>query len=384
MSNSNRYDVAVIGAGVFGAWTAWHLARRGKRVLLADAYGPGNARASSAGESRIIRMGYGADELYTRWSVRSLAQWREFFAAVGQRLFHETGVLWLAGKDDARVRQAAEVLSRCGVAFQELPRTKLEKRYPQIGLEGITKGLLELHSGALMARRAVAAVTEDARRMGVDYRVARIAEPRGSGAISLVTDGSGSQMEAEHFVFACGAWLGKLFPEILRERIFPTRQEVFFFGVPPGDRRFAPPALPTWLFQEDEIYGMPDLESRGLKIAVDRHGERVDPDTQSRLPTAKGAEEARRFVEERFPALRGAPIVETRVCQYENTWNGDFLIDRHPGLENVWFVGGGSGHGFKHGPAVGQYVAERILGGGAEEKRFSLESKQTVQQRAVF
>ena len=384
MSNSNRYDVAVIGAGVFGAWTAWHLARRGKRVLLADAYGPGNARASSAGESRIIRMGYGADELYTRWSVRSLAQWKEFFAAAGQRLFHETGVLWLAGKDDARVRQAAEVLSRCGVAFQELTRTELEKRYPQVGLDGITKGLLELHSGALMARRAVAAVAEDARRLGVDYRVARIAEPRGSGVIPTVTDTSGSQMEAEHFVFACGAWLGKLFPEILGERIFPTRQEVFFFGVPAGDARFAPPALPTWLFQEDEIYGMPDLESRGLKIALDRHGERVDPDTQSRLATAKGAEEARRFVEERFPALRGAPIVETRVCQYENTWNGDFLIDRHPGIENVWFVGGGSGHGFKHGPAVGQYVAERISGGGAEEKRFSLESKQTVQQRAVF
>jgi sarcosine oxidase len=384
MSKGNRYDVAVIGAGVFGAWTAWHLARRGKRVLLADAYGPGNARASSAGESRIIRMGYGADELYTRWSVRSLAQWKEFFAATGQRLFHETGVLWLAGKDDERVRQAAETLARCGVAFAELSRAELEKRYPQIGLDGITHGLLEPRSGVLMARRAVAAVAEDALRVGVEYRVAQVAEPRGSGAISAISTSSGERIEADAFVFACGAWLAKLFPKILAERIFPTRQEVFFFGVPAGDARFAPPALPTWLFQEDEIYGMPDLESRGLKIAVDRHGERVDPDTQSRLANAKGAEEARRFVEQRFPALRGAPIVETRVCQYENTWNGDFLIDRHPEMENGWFVGGGSGHGFKHGPAVGQYVAERILGGGEEEKRFLLESKQTAQKRAVF
>ena len=171
---------------------------------------------------------------------------------------------------------------------------------------------------------------------------------------------------------------------ILGERIFPSRQEVFFFGVPPGDARFAPPALPTWLFQEDEIYGMPDLESRGLKIAVDRHGERVDPDTQSRLASAEGAEEARRFVEQRFPALRGAPIVEMRVCQYENTWNGDFLIDRHPNMENVWFVGGGSGHGFKHGPAVGEYVTARILDGAEGEKRFSLIGKETVQKRSVF
>ena len=381
---SARYDLAVIGAGVFGAWTAWHLGRRGRRVLLADAYGPGNARASSAGESRIIRMGYGADELYTRWALRSLTQWKEFFAATQQALFHETGVLWLAGKEDERVRQSAETLRRCGVAFEELSRTELERRYSQIGLEGITKALLEPHSGVLMARRGVAAVVEDAANRGVEYRVAHIAEPLGAGAIGAVKTSSGERIEAGTFVFACGAWLGKIFPDVLGSRIFPSRQEVFFFGVPPGDARFAPPALPTWLFQEDEIYGMPDLESRGLKIAVDRHGERVDPDTQSRLASAEGAQEARRFVEQRFPGLRGAPIVETRVCQYENTWNGDFLIDRHPEMENVWFVGGGSGHGFKHGPAVGEYVAERIIEGGAEEERFSLASKETVQKRAVF
>jgi len=231
---------------------------------------------------------------------------------------------------------------------------------------------------------AIAALVEAAVRCSVEYRVAQIAEPRAVGTISVVTTSSGERIEAEHFVFACGAWLGKLFPEILGERIFPTRQEVFFFGVPAGDSRFAPPALPTWLFQEDEIYGMPDLESRGLKIAVDRHGGRVDPDTQSRLASLEGANEARRFVEQRFPALRGAPIVETRVCQYENTWNGDFLIDRHPEIENVWFVGGGSGHGFKHGPAVGEYVAARILEGAEGEARFSLASKEMVQRRAVF
>src|SRR5256885_1271796 len=174
-----RYDVVVVGAGVFGAWTAWHLARRGQRVLLVDAYGPGNARASSAGESRIIRMGYGADELYTRWSQKSLAQWKEFFAATGQNLFHETGVLWLAGREDLRVRQTAETLAQCGVVFEQLERRELERRYPQIGLDEIESGLLEPHSGVLLARRCVAAVVEDATRKGVDYRVAQIAEPTG-------------------------------------------------------------------------------------------------------------------------------------------------------------------------------------------------------------
>jgi sarcosine oxidase len=384
MSGTKKYDAVVVGAGVFGAWTAWHLARRGQRVLLVDAYGPANARASSAGESRIIRMGYGADELYTRWSQRSLAQWKEFFAAINQPLFQHTGVLWLAERGDVRLLKTMETLTRCGVSFEKLDRAELEKRYPQIGLEEITSGLLEPDSGVLMARRAVAAVVEDGVRRGTEYCVAQIAEPRGHGPCEFVVTNAGGRIAADRFVFACGAWLGKVFPEILGARIFPSRQEVFFFGVPAGDSRFAPPALPTWLFQGDLMYGMPDLETRGLKIAIDRHGEGVDPDTQSRVVSKGTAEEVRRYVARRFPALRDAPIVETRVCQYENTSNGDFLIDRHPEMENVWFVGGGSGHGFKHGPAVGEYVAGQILDGAASEPRFSLASKGTVQRRGVY
>jgi monomeric sarcosine oxidase len=376
--------VAVIGAGVFGAWSAWHLARRGQRVVLLDAYGPGNARASSGGETRIIRMGYGTDEIYTRSSQRSLAQWKSFFMESGQRLFHETGVLWLAGADDSRVRQTMATLKRCDVPFEEMDKAALERRYPQISFERVTRGFLEPKSGVLMARRAVAAVVEDAVKHGAEFRIARVETPRGTGALKSVTCSNGEAIVAGQFVFACGSWLGKVFPEILAERIFPTRQEVFFFGVPPGDERFAPPALPTWLFQEDEYYGMPDLEGRGLKIALDRHGEHVDPDTQSRIPTLAEAETVRKYVTSRFPTLKDAPVVETRVCQYENTSNGDFLIDQHPKMENVWFVGGGSGHGFKHGPAVGEYLSRRILDKAVAEPRYSLASKETVQHRAVY
>jgi len=385
MGGQKIFDVAVIGAGVFGAWTAWHLARRGQQVVLIDAYGPAHSRASSGGESRIIRMGYGADEIYTRWSQRSLVQWKELFAATAQQaLFQETGVLWLSGGDDARFRQTAATLTRCGVPFEQMDVGALEKRFPQIGLAGITAGLLEPHSGALMARRAVAAVVEDAVQQGAEYRNAQVLTPTGLGRLHHVATNHGENIAAGQFVFACGAWLGKVFPDILSSRIFPSRQEVFFFGVPAGDARFAPPALPTFLFQGDESYGMPDLETRGLKIALDRHGERADPDTQSRIVSASAIEEIRNYVARRFPALRDAPIVETRVCQYENTSNGDFLIDRHPEMDNVWFVGGGSGHGFKHGPAVGEYVTGQLLDGTAPEARFSLATKDTIQKRAVY
>jgi sarcosine oxidase len=384
MSGQRTFDVAVIGAGVFGAWTAWHLAKRGQRVALIDAYGPAHSRASSGGETRIVRMGYGGDELYTRWSQRSLAQWKEFSAATRQALFLETGVLWMAGEEDARLRQTSATLKRCGVKFEELDRAALEKRYPQIGLDDIKSGILEPKSGVLMARRAVAAVVEESVRLGAEYRCAQVLRPTGSGRMHEVATCDGEHIAAGQFVFACGPWLGKVFPDVLGARIFPSRQEVFFFGVPAGAMQFAPPALPTWLFQEDLVYGMPDIEGRGLKIAFDEHGEQVDPDTQSRIVSPAMTEMVRKYVARRFPALRDAPIVETRVCQYENTSNGDFLIDRHPEMENVWFAGGGSGHGFKHGPPIGEYVAGQLLDGNAAEARFSLETKDTVQRRAVY
>jgi len=390
MTTTKIYDVAVVGAGVFGAWTALHLARRGKRVLLVDAYGPGHSRSSSGDESRIIRMGYGADEIYTRWSQRSLAQWRELFAAShNEGLFRKTGVLWLAESGNSQLQATKEVLQRNGVEFEELERDAILRRYPQINLEGIASGIYEPESGALMARRAVAAVVAEAVRTGVDFRLAAIAEPRGNGAIESIASRTEEnlteeQFTAKQFVFACGAWLAKLFPETLGNRLFPTRQSVFYFGIPAGDERFSSPALPTWLIKNDGCYGMPDLESRGLKVALDKHGERVDPDTQSRIVTPKEVDEIRRYVGYRFPAIADAPIVETRVCQYENTSNGDFLIDRHPTLSNVWFTGGGSGHGFKHGPAVGEYITGQILDAAKPEDRFLFDKKETIQHRTVY
>jgi glycine/D-amino acid oxidase-like deaminating enzyme len=122
-----------------------------------------------------------------------------------------------------------------------------------------------------------------------------------------------------------------------------------------------------------------------VKVAIDRHGEPFDPDTGDRVASAEGLAEVRRYVARRIPELKDAPVAESRVCQYENTSNGDFLIDRHPEFENVWLVGGGSGHGFKHGPFVGEYVAARIEGRTEGiEPRFSLSSKLETRARSVY
>jgi len=376
--------VVVVGAGCFGAWTAYELARSGRQVTLLDAYGPGNSRASSGGETRLIRMGYGAQEIYTHWSMRSLLLWKALEARTASRVFHQTGVLWLARDQDPLTTATLAALDRAGVPHEALSRAQLEARWPQIDSGPLGQAILEPHSGVLMARRAVDLVVREAVREGARYATAAVeAPPLGRGRLDDVATRSGGAIAGATFVFACGPWLPTLFPDLLGGRIFVTRQEVLYFGPPPGDARFAPPALPAWIDFGEEIYGVPDIESRGFKISLDQHGPAFDPDTGDRTEV-RTLPEVRAYLARRFPALRDAPLVAAEVCQYESTCNGDFLIDRHPDRENVWLVGGGSGHGFKHGPAVGEYVARLLNEGGAVDDRFSLATKDKVQQRAVY
>src|SRR5262245_45607604 len=325
---NTTYDAAVFGAGVFGSWAAYCLQREGLKVALIDAYGAANSRASSGGESRIIRMGYGSDEIYTKWSNRSLGLWQEFFAQTGRpELFCRTGVLWLARENDAYALEPLRTLTNVGVSFEKLRRDELEFRYPQIQFGEVEWAIYESMSGAILARQAVQAVVEEFVRNGGDLVIEAATAPAGSGKLASIRVRGGEVIHAGLFIFPCGPWLPKLFPSLLAERIPPTRQEVFFFGPPAGDRRFAPPLMPTWIDFGAEIYGLPDLGNRGFKVALDRHGPSIDPDTADRDITPELLMEVRGFLARRFPAMKESPLVESRVCQYENTSNGDFLID---------------------------------------------------------
>ena len=384
VSGGKGYDVVVVGAGVFGAWIAYRLRKAGRRVALLDAYGPGNARASSGGQTRVIRMGYGDQEIYTRWSMRSLELWKSLFGKAGRAFFQPAGVLWMARGQDPLTTKTLATLQRLGVPHERLERSELERRWPQIDFGPITWAIYEPRSGFLMAFHAVQAVVQFAMVEGVDYLQEAVIPVPGKGRLDSVATSSGKNVAAGTFVFACGPWLPKVFPDLLGERIFPTRQEVFYFGAPPGDGRFRSSEMPVWVDFAEEIYGIPDFKGRGFKVAPDRHGPDFDPDTGSRVITPETLATVREFVGRRFPGLKDAPLIASEVCQYENTSNGDFLIDRHPERDNVWLVGGGSGHGYKHGPAVGEYVAARILEGGPLETRFSLATKEKVQKRAVY
>lgn len=387
---TDRWDVAVIGAGVFGAWTAWELRRRGRRVLLVDAFGPAHARASSGGESRMTRSIYGPDLVYTRMAVDSLEQWRWLSGRSGLPILHPMGVLMFFRRPEPFAEQSIKAHRDLKLPLEVFDRKELQRRYPQAIWDDVEFGLHEPAFGALMARRAVQQLVAEYAAAGGSYRLARV-EPPGEaqspdGRLDELRTNSGEAIRAEQFVFACGPWLPSLLPDLLGTKIFPTRQEVFFIATPPGDVRFQPARLPGWAdFNAGDIYyGFPDLEGRGFKVANDRHGLRFDPDSGDRQFTATGLADVRAYLARRFPLLATQPFVESRVCQYENSSNGDFLLDRHPHFGNAVIVGAGSGHGFKHGPAVGHYAADLVLGTlAAVEPRFSLASKGDAQDRQV-
>ncbi|HVU30597.1 MAG TPA: FAD-dependent oxidoreductase [Sphingomicrobium sp.] len=378
--------VAVIGAGVFGAWTAHHLQGQGHRVTLIDAWGPAHSRASSGGESRLTRAAYGKDSIYTRMARDSLPQWKTLSAVSGLPILVQCGILFFFPTEEPYVKDSIAAHRSLGLPTTVLDQAEMARQFPMIDFDGIAIGLYEPGFGALMARRAVLTLVERFVRDGGTYMKGAALAPDTAGERQdEVILSSGERIAADRFVYALGPWLAKVFPDVIGPRILPTRQEVFYFATPAGDRRFLPAAMPGWAdFNDGDIfYGFPDLETRGAKFAHDQHGVVVDPDTQDRRPTAEALAEVVAYRDRRFPALKGAQLIGAEVCQYENSSNGDFLIDFHPKLDNVLLVGGGSGHGFKHGPEVGRYAAARLQGSVKPEPRFSLETKSEVHHREV-
>lgn len=386
MQGDQHTDTIVIGAGVFGAWTAEHLRRTGRRVLLVDAWGPAHARASSGGESRLTRAGYGASRKYSGMARDGLAEWKRLSDEADLPLFHSTGILTFYDRETPYSEGSRETLQSLGIRIERLGPDELRKRWPQMVWEDVSFGLFEPDFGALMARRAVATLVGRFCRDGGTYRSASILPPEAGARLEAIRTADGETLHAAEFVFACGPWLSRLFPEVVGGRLFVTRQEVHFFRPPAGDARFGPGALPGWMdFIGDAfIYGFPDLEGRGFKIALDTHGPIVDPDANDRTPDADSLAKARAYMGRRFPAMADAPLSESRVCQYENSSNGDLLIDRHPAWANVLLAGMGSGHGFKHGPEVGRMATALLADPKAEaEPMFSLQTKALQQARAV-
>jgi len=363
--------VAVVGAGAFGGWTALNLLHSGARVTLLDAWDAGNPLSSSGGESRVIRHAY-ASRTYVEMAKRSLELWKEHNRLWDKTLFHRKGVLFMSQGGDF-LREARANMEAAGIDFEVLEAGELARKYPQINPEGLDWGLLEPEAGFLSARVACGAVRDAFVAEGGDYRIAKaLPGPVEGGEMKGLGLEDGSTIEADRYVFACGPWLKELFPNVVGEHLRITRQEICFFRTPPGQLGALNQSLPVWADVGDRLwYGIPGADGL-FKIADDTRGPEVDPTTHSRAPDREGIEAARKFMEYRFPGMAGAQFEDARVCQYTETPDADFIVDRHPGAENAWLVGGGSGHGFKHGPALGEMVAASVLGDSPPGPPFGL------------
>lgn len=376
----SKPHIAVVGAGAFGGWTALHLLECGARVTLLDAWGPGNSRASSGGETRIMRATYGPDQPYSKLAARALELWEKYERRWKKQFLHRSGVLWMvSSRDDGYERGSLAMLREARVKFQELSTAQMKKRWPQINFSDVHWGIFEPECGYLDARASCQAVVDALVAAGGKYRqVAVLADSLEDAPLRSLILSDGSRLQADSYVFACGPWLGKLFPRTVGSLIRPTKQDIFFFGPPAGDFRFTDAQLPVWgdNLSEDHggrfFYGIPGSDRRGFKVADDTRGHAFDPTDGERVVSQATLKRVREYLTFRFPAMKDTPLIETRVCQYEQTSDSHFVMDRHPRLSNVWLLGGGSGHGFKHGPALGEKMAELILRDGEISNAWSL------------
>jgi glycine/D-amino acid oxidase-like deaminating enzyme len=376
-------NIVVIGAGAFGGWTALYLLRAGARVTLLDAWGPGNSRSSSGGETRVIRGAYGPDQPYTKLAARALELWKENQAQWKQKVFFPIGVLWMVEGTGEFERGSLPLLKEAGIPFEQLSTGEMARRWPQINFDNVEWGIYEPESGYLLARASAQAVVEHFIAEGGAYRQAAVVPNQApnqlgtqeldSGAWKELPLSDGSTLAGDRYVFACGPWLGKLFPQTIGPHFVATKQDVFFFGPPAGDSRYDEANIPVWADHSDHfMYGIPGNQGRGFKMADDTRGPEFDPTNGQRLVSPDRLAEAQRYLAYRFPGMKDAPLVETRVCQYEDTTDRNFILDRHPRNDNVWIIGGGSGHGFKHGPAFGEMVASLVTNDEAADTMYRL------------
>jgi sarcosine oxidase len=373
-------DLVVVGAGVMGAWTALLASRSGRRTVLVDSLGPGDPRATSGDESRIIRSSHGTDSFYASWARKAREAWISLGDERGEPIFEQSGVAWFARRADGFEASSEAVLRSLGVPFEHLSPGEAATRWRGLSADGLAFVLHEPEAGALRARKGVVAAVAAFEASGGALQIDRVAPGHAIGRhLEDVVTRDGSRVHAGAFVFAAGPWLRTLFPELLGELISVTKQDVLYFGPEPGDRRFESARFPAFVEFDAAIYGIPALDRRGFKAAPDAYGRPFDPDTEDRLIDPASVATTRAFLAERIPDLATRPLVETRVCQYESTPDTHFVIDRHPAWDNVWIVGGGSGHGFKHGPEIGRYVVQRLDAGdsdgvadGPPDDRFSL------------
>lgn len=397
--------VVIVGAGAWGGWTAYHLRARGVKVTLIDQYGPGNSRSTSGDETRGIRSSYGdraAGELWTPWARAAIARWKlfeqEWGPAFRTSFFHETGDVIMRATREPFITKTLDLWKANGVRHEVLTGDEARKRWPVIKADDITVAITEPDAGVVRCRAATQAVAAIAQKMGAELVIGHVTPgPIVNGMMDGVVLDNGTVIRGDQYVFCCGPWLRKVFPYLENRSRIPIGHALYF-GVPQGDARFQFPNLPSFNFPGVTGWPMLPVDSRGFRVrgaiapavaagaptpppapAAPADPTLQDPDLSSRWTNQDRVDGARRFLAARFPILANAPLLETRACHYESSVNQNFIVDHVPEARNAWIAGLGQAEGFKFGPVIGDYVAQRVIGiegDPALKKAFALPTEQ--------
>ena len=357
--------VAVIGSGVWGASCAYYLNREGVDVELYDMWGPGNSRSGSGGASRIIRLAYGDDNIYTQLTNNSFKFWEKLSYDSERRLYDECGMLWLVSQDDSSyIQKSKKHIESVGHSIQEISKSDAQKKYPIINFDDINEVYFEKKAGALMASRCCKNIVRKFKEEGGSVFLGEVIVDESklkTNAISF----DGKRIDADKYIVACGPWNRKLLPKMLEDVTYISRQEVYYFSIPNDSvSKYNSKAMPCWLDLNSEnpsYYGIPFHLNKGFKISYDERSTQFDPDSSERIPIPELVERTKSYLHKRFPHLKNQPISETRVCQYENSMDGNFIINYHEDNDNVLVLSGSSGHGFKLGPGLGELVKDVLI-----------------------
>jgi len=363
-----RYDVVVIGGGVMGCAAAYHLAKRGRSVLLLEQFAIGHDRGSSHGHSRIIRLAYDVPD-YVRLAQAAFPLWRALEQESGADLLLRTGGLDFAMPGTPGFEATRATLVATGVVFEDLDRAGMAERYPQFHLTDGAVGVYQPDAGILNADRCVATLAAEARRHSATIREH---EP----AIRIATNGAGVMVRtsaatygADRLVIAAGAWARPLLLQIgLNLPLTVTREQVAFFA-PRDPIQFTPGRFPIFVHHAADRhagYGFPIFGLPGVKVAYHQGGPAVDPESDQRAADPAVGEALHAYLARWVPGAAGELLL-SQTCRYTNTPDEHFIIDRHPDHPQIVIGSPCSGHGFKFGVLIGAILADLAERGTTEQ-----------------
>jgi len=379
LKQDKKASVVVAGAGIMGCWTAYFLHKSGYDVTLCDPYGAGNPRASSGGETRLIRYMYGKDEVYFNMAKRARKLWLEEGKAIGKQLFFNTGLLIFSEKSIYDYAEASKGLyQKAGLKLDKIPSGQLKAKYPFLNVDDIDHAIYDKEAGYALAADSCKAIVDYLEKSGVKFLLSG-AKPGKfeAGKLQHIILNDGTTLSADYFIFANGPWMPKSFPELLQAKLNITRQPVMYFGAPAGSLPLLDKGFPVWMNRDaankERAYGVYESNTHIFKMAYTQMDPvSFDPTSGNRTVIKAEVDHARYLMEKRFAFMEGAPLLYTKVCQHTDTPDKDFLLGKHPEASNLWLVGGGSGHAFKHGPAIGEKVTNLVSGKEKEQEKFSV------------